>query len=44
MKKQYNAPKFESIENMERYCDNNLNVSSKKLGDVDGGGDEDFIE
>lgn len=44
MKKQYKAPKFESIENMQRYCDSDLNVSSEKLGDVDGGGNEDFIE
>ena len=44
MKKQYKAPKFESIENMKRYSDRDLYVSSEKLGDVDGGGNEDFIE
>ena len=43
MQKQYNAPKFEPIENMQRYCDS-VNVSSGKLGDVNGGGNEDFIE
>lgn len=44
MKKQYNAPKFESIENMQRYCDIDLNVSSDKLGDLAGGGYEDFAD
>ena len=43
MKKQYESPRFETIESMQSYC-YELNASHSNLGDTDGGGKEDLID
>ena len=44
MKKEYESPKFESVEVMQSYCDTELNVSSTKLGGSEGMGNEDLLQ
>ena len=43
MNRLYESPEFETIETMQTYC-LELNASSDKLGDIEGAGNEDFIE